>query len=132
MLEDDFEGRLHKTVWLEKGQVSYSVTRINERLSSYFVFFWVFISCYALYSYVWHAHSTGAPFWRYAYAAAVVGVAVWGTTFLYGETSKLDEKYTDHEGVPERQLVRRSVWDRRVYASDDRNLIERQRPDDSS
>jgi hypothetical protein len=29
MLEDEFEGRLYKTVWLKKGKVSYSVSRVN-------------------------------------------------------------------------------------------------------
>jgi hypothetical protein len=29
MLEDEFEGRLYKTVWLDEGKVSYSVSRVN-------------------------------------------------------------------------------------------------------
>jgi len=34
MLEDTIEGRLYKTVWLDKGTVSFSVSRINLYLSS--------------------------------------------------------------------------------------------------
>src|SRR5262249_26529541 len=43
MLEDEFEGRLHKTVYVGMGGIAWSVSGINERLSLCFSFFWVTI-----------------------------------------------------------------------------------------
>ena len=40
MLEDKIEGRLHKTVWLDRGKSSFSVSRINQWLSFYVFGFW--------------------------------------------------------------------------------------------
>lgn len=36
MLEDEFEGRLYKTVWLDEGKVSYSVSRVNLSLKAHY------------------------------------------------------------------------------------------------
>lgn len=55
MLEDEFEGRLHKTVWLSEGKVSYSVSGINQSLSLLFILFWLFVTFYVAY------HFVGAP-----------------------------------------------------------------------
>jgi hypothetical protein len=52
MLEDEFEGRLHKTVWLSEGKVSYSVSGINQSLSSLFILFWLFVTFYVAYHFV--------------------------------------------------------------------------------
>jgi hypothetical protein len=46
MLEDLTEGRLYKTIWLAKGKISFSVSRLNERLSDYFTIFWILIFIY--------------------------------------------------------------------------------------
>ena len=43
MLEDEFEGRLHKTVWLTDGLVRFSVSRVNEILGYFFVVFWIIL-----------------------------------------------------------------------------------------
>jgi hypothetical protein len=43
MLEDEFEGRLHKTAWVGQLGVRWSVSGVNERLGSFFVVFWVFV-----------------------------------------------------------------------------------------
>ncbi len=43
MLEDEFEGRLHKTVWLESGGVYYSISRVNEQLTTGFIWFRMFV-----------------------------------------------------------------------------------------
>ena len=43
MLEDGIEGRLYKTVWLYKGTVSFSVSRVNLSFSRYFIVFWVLV-----------------------------------------------------------------------------------------
>lgn len=41
LLEEPFEGRLHKTVWLHNGKVGYSVSRINETVSKALIAFWI-------------------------------------------------------------------------------------------
>ncbi|AVT75720.1 hypothetical protein RPPS3_16570 [Rhodopseudomonas palustris] len=46
MLEDALEGRLYKTVWLDRGEVSFSVSEVSERLNYSFVFFWLVAGAY--------------------------------------------------------------------------------------
>jgi hypothetical protein len=46
MLENEFEGRLYKTVWLSDGTRQYSVSKVNLSLSSYFVVFWIIVFGY--------------------------------------------------------------------------------------
>ena len=41
MLEDEFEGRLHKTAYVGKGGLAWSVSGVNERLGYCFSAFWV-------------------------------------------------------------------------------------------
>jgi hypothetical protein len=41
MLEDEFEGRLHKTAYVGKGGLAWSVSGVNERLGYCFGAFWV-------------------------------------------------------------------------------------------
>ena len=53
MLEDEIEGRLHKTVWLsEQGKISFSVSRVNETLSDFFIVFWIVVTLYVAYEFV--------------------------------------------------------------------------------
>lgn len=40
MLEDEFEGRLHKTAYVGKDGLAWSVSGVNERLAYCFSFFW--------------------------------------------------------------------------------------------
>ncbi len=46
MLEDNVEGKLHKTVWNKNNTLSYSVSRVNLVLAWIFVGFWGFLSAY--------------------------------------------------------------------------------------
>ena len=61
MLEDTIEGRLYKTVWLDNGTISFSVSRINLYLSYYFVAFWIVAGSYVAWRFV---GSPGAEFFR--------------------------------------------------------------------
>lgn len=49
MLEDEFEGRLHKTISVPNAGLSYSVSRINLSLAFCFVGFWTVICGYEIY-----------------------------------------------------------------------------------
>ncbi len=40
LLEDQFEGRLHKTIWIGPKGPQFSVSRLNEKLSFIFFLFW--------------------------------------------------------------------------------------------
>jgi hypothetical protein len=42
MLEDDIEGRLHKTIWLT--MTPFSVSRVNQTLSFFFILFWIVVT----------------------------------------------------------------------------------------
>jgi hypothetical protein len=52
MLEDDVEGRLHKTVWLSDGKTRCSVSRVNELLSFLFTLFWTGVALYVAFRFV--------------------------------------------------------------------------------
>jgi len=43
MLEDEFEGKLHKTAWVGRMGVRWSVSNINDRLILFFVAFWLLV-----------------------------------------------------------------------------------------
>lgn len=43
MLEDEFEGKLHKTAWVGRMGVRWSVSNINDRLILFFVVFWLLV-----------------------------------------------------------------------------------------
>ena len=43
MLEDEFEGKLHKTAWIGLMGVRWSVSNINDRLILFFVIFWLLV-----------------------------------------------------------------------------------------
>jgi hypothetical protein len=43
MLEDEFEGKLHKTAWVGEMGVRWSVSNINDRLILFFVAFWLLV-----------------------------------------------------------------------------------------
>jgi len=44
MLEDEIEGRLHKTVWIT--MIPFSVSQVNQTLSVFFFLFWIVITTY--------------------------------------------------------------------------------------
>ncbi len=43
-LENEFEGKLHKTVWLGEAGIKYSVSRVNSALIICFMFIWAFLA----------------------------------------------------------------------------------------
>lgn len=48
MLEDAFEGKLHKTIWIDPYGVRWSVSGINDHLSFCFFGFWILITFFAI------------------------------------------------------------------------------------
>jgi hypothetical protein len=88
MLENDIEGRLYKTVWMRDRKVSFSVSRINQYLSYYFIVFWVIVALYVA------CRLVGWPL-RISFASIYVPILalmiVVGVVFLYGQTTNLDD-----------------------------------------
>jgi hypothetical protein len=52
MLEDAIEGRLHKIVWLRGGNVSFSVSGVNQALSDCLVVFWIMVATYVAWAFL--------------------------------------------------------------------------------
>lgn len=87
MLEDEIEGRLYKTVWLDDGKVSFSVSRVNKYLSYYFVVFWVLVTLYVAWKYArLLCISFAGPVAVAAGITVIVGV---GIVLLLGQTTDL-------------------------------------------
>jgi|GEM_PF-3123084 len=132
MLEDDIEGRLHKTIWLPEGKVSFSVSAINQTLSYLIIAFWVVVTVYVAYKYVGspllafdYLHNISA-WWRFTIITAVVA---FGVGWLFRQTSglrgTLPKPSGNHADVP---IKRRSRWHRRI--TPDQTFLRRYAPDE--
>ena len=86
MLEDEIEGRLYKTVWLpkekaSKGKTSFSVSRVNLLLSSYFIIFWIFVTVFVTLKSVSPDFLRSMPAWPW-WAIIIVVFAVLASTAI--------------------------------------------------
>ena len=52
-LEDEFEGKLHKSVWVGSRGIAHSVSRVNGDLILSFSFFWFCAIAWLAYAYIW-------------------------------------------------------------------------------
>ena len=127
MLEDEKEGRLYKTVWLQKGKVSFSVSRINHYLSYYFIGFWVIVTLYVMWKFVgspWRGCVPPASIhWIYVVVVIVlIGVCV---AFLWRQKSDLDGTLPTadgfHDTIP---------WSKRIRGAGSQTFIRRYAPDE--
>lgn len=138
MLEDTIEGRLYKTVWLDKGTVSFSVSRINLYLSYYFTAFWVVAGSYVAWRFV---GSPGADFFRsrsllglpplrlsYVIITAIM-IAV-GVVLLRGQTTDLHGSVPKPDGSHGAPITRRCRWSRRICVITPQPFISRYAPDE--
>jgi hypothetical protein len=120
MLEDKIKGRLHKTIWLPEGKVSFSVSEVNQTLSFFFIAFWVVVILYVAYKFV------GLPSLEYllnisAWWLIIAVIIAIGVGWLLRQTSGLD----DHADVPNK---RHSRWHRRI--SPPQTFIRRYAPEE--
>jgi hypothetical protein len=126
MLEDEIEGRLHKTVWLSsKGKRSFSVSRVNEWLSYYFVVFWFLVTSYAGYKFA------GPPpldslrvifgWWPLVIVVIVLGAGL----LLFCKKSRLDGTYPKENGDHDydNEFEQSACWSKRAPKS--RKFIRR-------
>lgn len=135
MLEDEFEGRLYKTVWLDNGKVSFSVSQINRTLSDYLVIFWVGVTLYV----GWHTFKVSTvPIipdyvpvpWILAFLAVVVIVV--GIIVLICQVSDLVATVPQPNGSRGLPFVRRWCACRRVSAIEPIFLLRRDAPGEGS
>jgi len=144
MLENEIEGRLYKTVWLRDEKVSFSVPRINQYLSYYFIVFWVIVWLYVAWKYagwpppdffsslLWH--------WHREYVLAVIAIMIMvGTLGLLGLTTDLSRgtlpKPDGAHGEPVRQggpKLRwpKLRWRKHVFGAEPLTFIGRKAPDE--
>jgi hypothetical protein len=117
ILEDEIEGRLYKTVWLSDGKVSFSVSRVNQYLSDYFVIFWVLIAVYVACIFVGSSRAEffyGHHFGRLIYVVFIVGVTILGVVFLFSQTTHLNGTLPDAHGEHDRDLIKRKLRCRKL------------------
>jgi hypothetical protein len=130
MLEDELEGRLHKTVWLSEGKISYSVSGINQSLSCLFILFWLFVTFYVAYNFV------GAPplesdhlrnLFAWLQLIIIIVLLPFGVIWLRCHTSRLrgTRPTTDGKhGAPINRCPTANLFFIRRYAPDEPNKDE--------
>jgi hypothetical protein len=125
MLEDEIEGRLHKTVWLQNGQTRWSVSRINQRLSFFFIAFWLGITLYVA------VELNGRPllnnYWALFLIAAIIAI---GFALLICQKTRLPGTYPKEDGSHGQPFNPGGCWPWR--ASRPRTFIRRYAPDEFS
>jgi hypothetical protein len=124
-LEDEFEGRLYKAVWLKNGRESFSVSRLNQYLSWYIAAFWLIVFLYL----AWRFIDLPRPDWlhgpsaRCAFVIGMLGLTVIGALGLWSRRSRLygsDPTEEGSHGKPIRLLKKgRSPNLMRRYAPDE-------------
>ena len=101
LLEDQFEGRLHKTIWIGPKDVQFSVSRLNERLNLIFFLFWavLFLAACAYFGFTAYGFKVA---WQPSICLAlilaliVISLIVGSLYFLYDTQSDLKgEIYED-------------------------------------
>ncbi len=92
MLEDEIEGRLYKTMWLSEGRVSFSVSRVNQYLSDYFVLFWALIAFYVACTFVGSNEAPGVfhdnHLLRLNYVILLDAFVLGGVVLFFGQTTR--------------------------------------------
>jgi hypothetical protein len=127
MLEDEIEGRLHKTIWLPEGKASYSVSGINSILSSFIILFWIVVFLHVTYKFV------GSPPLQFnlpwfELLIVVAGVAA-GAALLCRQTSGLPGTRPKQDGThADAPISRCTRWHRRISPS--QTFIRRYAPDE--
>jgi hypothetical protein len=108
MLEDEFEGRLYKTVWLREGKASFSVSRVNLGLSGFVFVFWVLVTFYVTYKFV-ELPSPEVPhnnICQWGVLAIVLIVIAFCVLVLAYQKSDLDGSWPNEDGSHGNPFIR--------------------------
>lgn len=135
MLEDEIEGRLYKTVWLQKGKAGFSVSKINQMLSYFLIFFWVIVALFVTYNAVFKDTPLltdwvhGICSWKpLIITATIVSVVFMGVALLLRQTSDLEGTLPTVEGKRGNAIHRCSRWHK--FISKTEPFIRRDAPDE--
>ena len=133
MLEDEIEGRLHKTVWLSEGKVSFSVSRVNQALGFLFLLFWLVITVYVAYHFVGSPPFTLGPDYLHNLPAWLQFIipfvfVAFGVVWLRCRTTRLRGTRPRNDGKHGDPIDLSSCWRRRIRA--DQPFIRRYAPDE--
>lgn len=103
MLEDEFEGRLYKSVWEQNGGVSWSVFRINIALSRFFRIFWLLVFVYVCWRFIGspksYVESLISPcVFKWSYVSIVAIAMALGCLYLRIQKTKLHGTHPNQDG----------------------------------
>jgi hypothetical protein len=128
MLEDEVDGRLHKTVWLRNGMLRFSVSGINQLLSVCFIVFWIIVTLYIVSGLIDRPTS--------GIYVLIVGVIIAvGVGLLFRRTTALDATLPDRDGRHGPQKIKAvfALFGRRVCAAKKpQDFVRRYAPDEFS
>lgn len=132
MLEDDIEGRLHKTVWLREGRTSFSVSRINQSLSYFFITFWVIVFVYTSYKSLdfTSIYSVVLNCYNYAYVLFILVMVVVGVFILFCQRSDLDGTTPKSDGSHGAPIEQPLLCNRKSYGYRPPTFVRRFAPDE--
>ncbi|WP_174301689.1 hypothetical protein [Caulobacter sp. S45] len=134
MLEDKVEGRLHKTVWLDNGDVAYSVSRLNQTLGICFIGFWIVVLLYTGQAYgrfslpKWVPAPDRMPDGAKTYVVAIVGMTIIGILLLLRQTTNLKASFPQQSGEHGVRVERPSKWHKRLGPTN--KFVRRYAPDE--
>lgn len=129
MLGTEIEGRLHKTVWLADGKTMWSVSRVNEWLSFFFILFWIGITLYAALGFVglpWLNYLRHLPIWLQL--SLITAPITLGAIMLVCQKSRIPGALPKEDGSHGERFEQRSCWCKRTRES--RTFIRRYAPDE--
>jgi hypothetical protein len=113
MLEDDIEGRLHKTVWLSSGHAEFSVSRVNQRLGSILILFWFVVTLYLAQIFIgWPSLTFWSDIPAWCQFMAIVAVIVVSETLLVCQKTSFDSTIPNEKGEHGTQFKQWSCWSR--------------------
>jgi hypothetical protein len=135
MLEDAIEGSLYKMVWLQDGNVSYSVSGVNKALSDCFAVFWLLIDLFVSWKFVGLPSPLGvlaciAAAGPYLYVLFVAFLIVLGFLWLSCHTTGLKGILSNAGGSRGRAITRRSRWSKIVIPAGSETFVRRPAPDE--
>jgi uncharacterized protein involved in tellurium resistance len=132
MLEDDHEGSLYKTVWLDEGRRGYSVSKINRQLSWYFVVFWALVVFYVVVTLLrWSELSwAGSVCFTYIYVSIILIMILLGGILLFAQTSRLAGTLLNDDGSPRSSTSLPSWWHKRIRGANAVDFVSRYAPDE--
>lgn len=129
MLEDDIEGRLHKTIWLSNGKAEFSVSRVNEYLSLFFILFWIGITFYVASKFVgWPSLHFLRDIPAWCQLLVIAAMIVPGAAFLYGQKTRLPGSWPKEDGSHGNPFNQCSCWHNR--STESHQFIRRYAPDE--